>query len=147
MRRLVPIIIVRLVYLNAASESVDHPYDDFITVLITSVQANLSVITTCVPFIKPIIDSLQTGILASDIHTLTSSRHPSYALRWFESGSGSETRAGSVFNKWPKSNRQGNVTTATSGGLEERWEGGLHNDSEERMIIKQTKTVAVQSES
>ena len=37
--------------------------------------------------------------------------------------------------------------TATSSGLEEYWERGPHNDSEERMIIKQTKTVAVQRES
>lgn len=142
--RLIPIIIVRLVYLNSASRSTDHPFDDFTTVLTSSIQANLSVIVTCIPFIKPVMDSLQTGILVSDVHTTISPRHPSFALRWL--GSSSATRAGSGSNKWPKNSTHGNSTTATSGGPEEDGERFTGFGSEERMVIKQTKTVAVQTE-
>ena len=90
------------------------------------------------------MDSLQTGILASDVHTSTAPRHPNYALRWL--GSSSADKGGSGFNKWPKNSKQGNSTTATSGGSAEAQERGLSFGSEERMIIKQTKTVAIQSE-
>ena len=145
MCRLIPIIVVRLVYLNSASRSADHPFDDFTAVLASSIQANLSVIVTCIPFIKPVMDSLQTGILVSDVHTTVSARQPSYALRWL--GNGSTTRVGSSFNMWPKNSRHGNSTTATSGGRsEEDRERVLGFGSEERMIITQTRTVAVQSE-
>ena len=90
------------------------------------------------------MDSLQTGILASDVHTSTSPRRPGYALRWL--GSSSAAQAGSGFNNWQKNSRQGNSTTATSGGHEQAQGRGPSFGSEERMIIKQTQTVAVQSE-
>ena len=144
MHRLIPIIIVGLVYFDSASRSTDHPFDDFTTVLTISTQANLSVNVTCIPLIKPVMDSLQTGILISDVDTTISPRHPSFALRWL--GSSSATRAGSGSNKWPKNSMHGNSMTATSGGPEEDGERFLGSGSEERMIIKQTKTVAVQTE-
>ena len=141
---MIPIIIVRLVYLNSASKSVDHPFDDFSTVMLSSIQANLSVIVSCMPFIKPVIDSLETGILASDVHTTSSARKQSYPLRWLGSSSGAKGDSG--YSKRPKKSRQGNSATATSGGYEGQRERGLSIGSEERMIIKQTKTVAVRSE-
>lgn len=141
---MIPIIVVRLVYLNSASKSVNHPLDDFSTVMSSSVQANLSVIVSCMPFIKPVMDSLETGILACDVHTTASARKQNYALRWL--GSSSAAKGDSGFNKPLKKSRQGNSTTATSGGYEGQRERGLSIGSEERMIIKQTKTVAINIE-
>ena len=90
------------------------------------------------------MDSLQTGILASDVHTSTSPRRPGHALGWLDSSSAAKSASGA--NKWQKNSRQGNSVVATSGGYEEAQERGPRFGSEERMIIKQTKTVAVQSE-
>ena len=46
----------------------------------TEIGMNFSIITTCFPFLKPVIDSLQPGGLKSEVHT-TPTHHSSYALR------------------------------------------------------------------
>ena len=46
----------------------------------TEIGMNFSIITTCLPFLKPVIDSLQPGGLKSEVHT-NPSHHSSYALR------------------------------------------------------------------
>ncbi|KAL8682987.1 MAG: hypothetical protein Q9186_000982 [Xanthomendoza sp. 1 TL-2023] len=138
---LIPLTVVRIVYINNASSSSDHPRDDFPAVMVTSIHANLSILITCVPFIKPVMDSLQTGILASDVHA-TRSRHPSYALRWLKDSS---TQGGnSISQTWARNPAQSSSATATGGVNEEQGDRGLSVSSREGMIIKQTKTVAIQ---
>ena len=46
----------------------------------TEIAMNFSIITTCLPFLKPVIDSLQPGGLNLEVHTKPS-HHSSYALR------------------------------------------------------------------
>ncbi|KAL8952508.1 MAG: hypothetical protein Q9222_001576 [Ikaeria aurantiellina] len=139
---LVPIIIIRLIYLNQVSKSSDHPKDDFSVVMATTIHVNLSIIVTCIPFIKPVMDSLQTGILASDIHTTTRTQEPSHALRWLKESS--SKGKSSVSSGWPAAHPQRSFATVTSGPEEEQRERGLSVSSQDGMIIKQTKTVAVQ---
>ncbi|ORY02846.1 hypothetical protein BCR34DRAFT_78853 [Clohesyomyces aquaticus] len=67
---LLPLVSIRLVHVLDTLHSLDRPYDDFIPVILTSICANGSVIITCVPFLKPVIKGIQSGILAGDIRSL-----------------------------------------------------------------------------
>ena len=62
----IPLIVTRLVFINQAARSQDHPYDDFNTVLLTELHVNLAVILSCAPFLKLVMHSLQTGWITSD---------------------------------------------------------------------------------
>lgn len=72
--RLIPIAILRIVYIKSASNSGDHTFDDLQTVLLTQIDMNLSIIFACFIFLKPFMDGLQTGLLASDIQILGSKK-------------------------------------------------------------------------
>lgn len=77
---IIPIIIIRLVFLNDASFSSDRAFDDFNTVLLTSIHTNLSIVVTCIPFVKPIMDGIQSGILASDVRSQAPTSSSGYLL-------------------------------------------------------------------
>ena len=68
---MIPLAVLRLVYVKSASNSEDHPFDDLQTVLLTQVDMNLSIVFACFIFLKPFMDGLQTGLLASDIQILS----------------------------------------------------------------------------
>jgi hypothetical protein len=74
------------VYLNRAVHSVDATHDEFNAALFTVIHVNVNNIITCVPFLKPGIDRLNTGTLTSDVHLLVpfgvgSSSATAYASR------------------------------------------------------------------
>lgn len=66
----IPLAILRIVYLSSAAKSSDRTFADFNTVMVTEIDMNLSIIFACFPFLKPVMDGLQTGLLTSDIHIL-----------------------------------------------------------------------------
>lgn len=72
----IPFVILRFVYLSRSLRSSDQPFTEFNAAIMTETHVNLSVIVSCIPFLKPVMDSLQTGALASNIHT-NSFRKPS----------------------------------------------------------------------
>lgn len=72
----IPFVIIRFIYLSRSLRSSDQTYTDFNAAIMTETHVNLSVIVSCIPFLKPVTDSLQTGALASNIHT-SSFRKPS----------------------------------------------------------------------
>ncbi|KAI4221145.1 MAG: hypothetical protein LQ349_007916 [Xanthoria aureola] len=139
---LVPITVTRLVYLNNASKSPNHSMVDFPVVMATTLHVYLSVIVTCIPFIKPVMDGLQTGILASNVHTTTRTQEPSLALSWLKGNSTGERSAGSP--AWPGTQTQRSFATVASGPEEAQRDRGLSVSSQDGMIIKETKTVTVQ---
>lgn len=138
--RMIPIIIVRLVFLSAFSNSTDHPFDDFSTVLTTIIHINFSIIVSCVPFLKPVMDSLQTGVLASDLRTRnpvpSSSRLP-ISLEKIS------RKIGSGSKKLIESESQGYSATATSSGNDDQQDVLSGSSSKEKMVIQKQTTVAV----
>jgi hypothetical protein len=50
--------------------SSDRSYADITPMIFTTTHINSSVIITCIPFLKPILNGLQSGILAGDIRSL-----------------------------------------------------------------------------
>lgn len=142
---IVPIIIVRVVFLNLKSGSKDHQFDDFNLTIITSVHINFSVIITCLPFLKTIMDSLQTGFLASDIRVVSPGHFSSHRSESYGLKSGS--RAGLDKTQRFKSEGYGySANRAADEGEQKHQPESLDSSSEERMIINQTTTMTVQYE-
>lgn len=86
-----------MLYVSRASNSLDDPYDDLHMAVVTHVDMNLSILFACFIFLKPFMNGLQTGLLASDIHILNPKKSHS-------TGSGS---AGFAMGSWSKNKCSG----------------------------------------
>ena len=64
---LVPVIILRLVYLHTAFHSSDKTFDYRDVVFTTLADVNASVLVACIPFLKPFMVGLESGLLTSDL--------------------------------------------------------------------------------
>ncbi|KAL8726982.1 MAG: hypothetical protein Q9166_006345 [cf. Caloplaca sp. 2 TL-2023] len=59
-------IIVQLIYLNRAANTTDETFKMWPVVLSAQGVQSLSIITACVPCLKPFLESLESGMLRSD---------------------------------------------------------------------------------
>lgn len=67
--RTLPLIILRLIYLyNLSHSTADITWRSFNLALVTVLHADISIIAACIPFFKPIVDSLSVGMIANDLH-------------------------------------------------------------------------------
>jgi len=57
----IPLTILRLIYLNEAFKSPDRVLYDWKVAVVTQIGMNVSIITACVPFLKPVMAQLQPG--------------------------------------------------------------------------------------
>ena len=57
---------MQLVYLRRASGSEDFTYRVWPAVLCNQLVQDLSIITACVPYIKPFLESLESGMIRTD---------------------------------------------------------------------------------
>ena len=95
---MIPLALIRMLYIGRASNSLDHPYDDLHMAVVTQVDMNLSILFACFIFLKPFMDGLQTGLLASDIHILDPKKSHS---------TGSGSAGGFAMGSWSKIKRSG----------------------------------------
>lgn len=72
----VPVTILRLVYIFASNDSPDPTSDYFNRVLSTEIATTFSIVFACISFIKPFLDSVETGVLASKLRTPSLGRSP-----------------------------------------------------------------------
>ncbi|MCJ1351581.1 MAG: hypothetical protein MMC33_001565 [Icmadophila ericetorum] len=148
----VPIIIVRLVFLSIHASSSDQTYEGFSTTIATSVHINLSVIVTCLPFLKSVFDSLQTGHLASDLRTLGSSplshRHALSYLKKPDRSAGVASPQATKQFRGRGEDTFSAVATVNSKAEGKPWERegwrNLNGGSKERMVINHTTTMEVE---
>ena len=91
--RTIPLVILRLVYL-ARQSPIDPTFSYSDTVIVTSAHANVSIVAACIPFFKPIMDSMQSGVTNSDLRILNLHRggggsvgHSDFHLRYVGSNS------------------------------------------------------------
>ena len=64
---LIPVIIVRLIYLHKALGSNDKTFDFRNAIFSTVADCNASVLVACIPFLKPFMKGLDSGLLTSDL--------------------------------------------------------------------------------
>lgn len=133
MFRLVPVIVSRLVYLRRETQSNDYPFTNFYFVLLTSLHVNMSVLVTCIPFLKPIMNGIQSGILAGDIRSLaTIESHYLFNRSGALRGSRGESGGLISMNKMKPLNAKLSIP-------------GPKSESEERMVIRETREVDVRT--
>lgn len=86
-------VVAQLVYFNSATRSNDIPFNLWSEIICCQVVESLSIITACVPYLKPFFDSFETGMIRSDdlrhrglayhdFHTPTRSRQTSSHHSW-----------------------------------------------------------------
>lgn len=74
--RVIPVTIIRLVYIYSSDGSLDPTFDTFNQALTTDIATALSVIVAVMSFIKPFLDSIETGVLASKVRNPSSTSTP-----------------------------------------------------------------------
>ena len=60
-------VILRLIFLSSALDSSDKTFDYRRAVLVTLAHVNASILVACIPFLKPFMQGLDSGLLTSDL--------------------------------------------------------------------------------
>lgn len=140
--------IVRLVYLYQRSNPRDSTLTNWTIVLCAQAIQNLSIITACVPYLKPFLESLESGMIRSD----NVRRHGDTTTS--ESGGDDSHKLSSLFPKKKKSEPTltDGVSTLrsttsdvviTSGGQGEAQDWDMGSQRSSSRIIKTTRTWVV----
>lgn len=87
---------MQLAYLHRASGSEDFTYRVWPAVLCNQLVQNLGIITACVPYIKPFLESLESGMIRTDD---LRRRGVTAAYGYDSSRSGSRSASSSVSHK------------------------------------------------
>lgn len=97
---LFPVVVLRLVFLSSALSSLDKTFDYRKTVFTMIADANASVVIACIPFLKPFMKGLDSGLLTSDLRVRgpKSSLFP-YISSSKGSGQGSKNNNNYALNK------------------------------------------------
>ena len=149
-RRTLPLIVLRLVYLFKASHSSDRTMGSFDTALITVIHANYSIIASCLPFLKPLADSFAVGLTTNNIGVpirLEDSTKKKDKINPFAilGRKGFSTRN---FYGWTRSQSSAYTATVTAGTANNMELQDLERyGPRDRMVINQTKTTVVASDS
>lgn len=150
--RTIPLTILRLIYLIRAYHSSDFTKFYFEPELITVIHTNYSIIASCLPFLKPFLDSLAIGLITNDIRlpinedtktkAAKETRMNPFAV--LTSGGRYAKRTTAYGSGWTRS-----IVNTAKGGSEPQ-EHELRDleryGSRERMVINQTRTAEVTSE-
>ena len=128
-------------YLFKAHRSSDATSSAFDAELLTAIHANYSIIASCLPFLKPLTDSLAVGLITNDVRVPIGPDNP-------VTNKAKMNSLAILSGSWSHSQHSATGNTATaSGGKGNNVE--LHDleryGSQERMVIKETKTTVVAS--
>ena len=142
--RTIPLIVARMVLLfgNLQNPDSDLTYNTFNTAIIMEIHTMLSIVVACFPFTKPLMDSLSTGLLTSDLRSATArsaarSRYPRFGL----SSIRSPKIVSDAKREWFGPSVSGNFSTLDSGEHE------LTETSHPKdMVINRTITTTVEFE-
>ena len=149
--RTIPLAILRLTFYRKARSYPNNAANSVNLVLVTIVHTNYSVIATCLTFLKPMVDSLHIGLMKNDIRIpleQDESTTGDKKVNPFSILSGRATNDGQNIRREPWHPMSGGVSTSTVAATKNRefeLQGLEHHSSQERMIIKQTKTTDVSS--
>jgi hypothetical protein len=147
--------ILRVYYLNKSYHASDTTLTAFTPTLITVIHTNYSIIACCMPFLKPIFDSLSIGLMTNAINIPEERGDESSGSRRSRNldgkinpfailgGKGHKTRNAYGWTRFPK---ESGYTSEVVGGKENGVELGEDLDrygSRDRMVISQTRTVTV----
>lgn len=136
-----------MVYLSSASRSSDRTFADFNTAIVTEIDMNLSIVFACFPFLKPVMDGLQTGLLNSDIHILdikkpATGTDSSFALSTWSKKSRQD--ASKIYQgPHQRLNTQESITQPVITSADNDWQDVESNDKDEGSAKQIKKTTAI----
>ncbi|KAF7945628.1 uncharacterized protein EAE97_004666 [Botrytis byssoidea] len=141
--RTLPILILRIIYLYNTIDSTNYTWDSFNLALMTNLHSSFTIILSCVPFSKSIIDSL---IVAPHIITDTTSEVLSTdRLKGAGRGNKSYIRGTSHFLSGGAT-RTTTIVTVSGGEAQELNEYISRAESQERMISGSTSPATSKAE-
>jgi len=144
----IPLIALRLHFISTASASSDHPFDDYQTSLTTQIGLNLSIVLTCVPSLKTFMKDVEHGLFTSDLRVAPHTGHfSSYAMS-FVGSSKDRTQPSRSAKRGRLENWFSKIETFTTtfGANPEEPLSRSNSGGSNKMIIRQTKSVTVESE-
>ena len=131
--------------MDTNDEASDPTYSSFNTALIMEIHTMLAIIAACLPFTKPLIDSLSTGLLGSDLRsTHGGSARDSRFSRFMLSHSAS--RPGRSSRGYLGPSFSGNLSPIGHGDLELSEGFPEVNEKRDKMVINRTITTTVKFE-
>jgi len=144
--------IIQIVYLRQTVDSRDRTHDPWLAVLLSQILNSLSVVVSCVPYLKPFFESLESGLLrADDMRRLSKSKGYGYGYN-----QSSQTKS-----KHSQKSQQSHVPSIALGSMGVGGSGVGHaraqayagrddwdaqSQSSQSWIIRETRTWAVTSE-
>ncbi|KAI4169554.1 MAG: hypothetical protein LQ343_005634 [Gyalolechia ehrenbergii] len=145
-------IIVQLIYVNRARDTSDETFDTWPTVLSAETVQSLSIITACIPCLKPFLESLESGMLRSDDLRRRGMGgiygYGSHHLSELSSSKSNNKNEKSRFSPISSHNRYfetlPNVSTVVSVNRNEDRERDSDSQKSSSRIIKYTRTWAVE---
>ncbi|TGO24623.1 hypothetical protein BPAE_0098g00120 [Botrytis paeoniae] len=138
-----PLLILSIVYLYNTIDSTNYTWDSFNLALMTNLHSSFTIILSCIPFSKSIVDSL---VVAPHIITdTTSGVLPSGQLKYAERGNKSYTRGSSHFLSGVAA-RTTTIVTVTGDEAQELDEYMSRAKSQERMISGSTSPATSKAE-
>ena len=150
----VPLVVLRLVFLSFQSPT-DPTFSSANTVIVTSVHANVSIIAACIPFFKPVMDAMQSGVMNPDVRIRSGAvgdlgKGGSHSLQHLDSsgrdvyGYGYGARAACVAGSKRSSTLKGAISSV--GGGKGDSESRDSSESRQKMIIRAETTIQIQEE-
>jgi len=149
--RTVPLVIFRLINFQKSHRSSTTTDNSFNFALVTVIHTNFSVIASCTTFLKPMVDSLHIGLMKNDIQVPTESDDMAVGGKRnnpFPNFSKSKPKHTHDIHRPTWNPRLGGISasTATTGTDPDFQLQDLErHGSQDRMLIKQTKTTDVSS--
>ena len=144
--RIPPLTVFRLYQLKKGSHSLDPTYNNVNASIITQLAMNLSVIVACVPFSRPIMKDVKSGILGGFRINSTAHGSPdSSTARILKAMPQTRGRPGDGFLLTPESNSTKPFITSGRNPAE-TLTSRCSSLGSNRMVIKQTMGFAVHSE-
>jgi hypothetical protein len=153
---IIPLTIVRLVYISSANSSSDRPFNEFNAVIATQIGVNLDAILTCLPFLRTFMEHVQHGVFTSDLRKAPGyggKSMMSYAMgsvgRSHDASHKSQETGATSSGDWKNGVKEKNTTgldTVIMVGDEDN-ESRASSGNSDTLIIKQTNTITVQSTS
>ena len=144
-----PLVILRLTYFQQAQRYFGTAANSFNFVLVTVIHTNGSVIASCMTFLKPVADSLEIGLMKNNIRVPLGSDDTNVGankINPFSISNGREMNRTANAYRYNWDAKPGDIFTSTATAASDQ-EHQLHNlkqsDSQDMMVIKQTKTTDV----
>ena len=150
--RVLGVIVVQLVYQNRADGTNDRTFKMWPVVILAQTVQSLSIITACIPCLKPFLESLESGMLRIDdlrrrgangaygygSHSLSNISASRSNGKKEKSQLGTNASAGKHY-KLPN-----NISTVVSGSRNEDLERDSDSQKSSARIIKYTRTFSVE---